>query len=104
MKVAIIDNYDSFTFNLVQLGLASARRILEMINTETELDENEAYRLAVEKVVASAGNTGPDPMTVGVPGNVPYVITAGAMSDNFTIDDFTFTWYFEPKVNISDSF
>jgi ATP-binding cassette subfamily B protein len=29
-----------FTFNLVQLGIASARRILEMINTETELDEN----------------------------------------------------------------
>jgi ATP-binding cassette subfamily B protein len=29
-----------FTFNLVQLGLASARRILELINAETELDEN----------------------------------------------------------------
>ena len=33
-----------FTFNLVQLGLASARRILEMINTETELDENPQRR------------------------------------------------------------
>jgi ATP-binding cassette subfamily B protein len=31
-----------FSFNLVQLGIASARRILEMINTETDLDENEA--------------------------------------------------------------
>jgi ATP-binding cassette, subfamily B, bacterial len=30
-----------FTFNLVQLGIASAERILELINTETELDENE---------------------------------------------------------------
>ena len=30
-----------FTFQLAQLGLASARRILELINTETELDENE---------------------------------------------------------------
>jgi ATP-binding cassette subfamily B protein len=30
-----------FTFNLVELGMASARRILEMINTETDLDENE---------------------------------------------------------------
>jgi ATP-binding cassette subfamily B protein len=29
-----------FTFNLVQIGLASARRILELINAETELDEN----------------------------------------------------------------
>ena len=31
-----------FTFNLVQLGVASAERILELINAETELDENEA--------------------------------------------------------------
>jgi ATP-binding cassette subfamily B protein len=31
-----------FAFNLLQLGFASARRILEMINTETNLDENEA--------------------------------------------------------------
>jgi ATP-binding cassette, subfamily B, bacterial len=31
-----------FTFDLVQLGIASARRILALVNTETELDENEA--------------------------------------------------------------
>jgi ATP-binding cassette subfamily B protein len=31
-----------FTFNLMQLGLASGERILQLINTETELDENEA--------------------------------------------------------------
>ena len=31
-----------FSFNLVQLGMASVERILELINTETELDENEA--------------------------------------------------------------
>jgi len=29
-----------FSFDLVQLGIAGARRILNMINTETELDEN----------------------------------------------------------------
>jgi len=29
-----------FSFDLVQLGIASARRILELVNTETELDEN----------------------------------------------------------------
>jgi len=27
-----------------------------------------------------AGNRGPDAMTVGVPGNIPYVITVGALS------------------------
>ena len=30
-----------FTFQLAQLGVASARRILELINAETELDENQ---------------------------------------------------------------
>ncbi|MCA9927501.1 MAG: ABC transporter ATP-binding protein [Anaerolineales bacterium] len=31
-----------FSFNLVQLGIASARRILELLNAKTNLDENEA--------------------------------------------------------------
>lgn len=35
-------------------------------------------------VVASAGNRGPSPMSIGVPGNNPYVITVGAMTDNYT--------------------
>ncbi len=30
-----------FSFNLIQLGIASAERILTIINTETELDQNE---------------------------------------------------------------
>lgn len=38
-------------------------------------------------VVASAGNKGPDPMTIGVPGNIPYIITVGAMTDNYTESD-----------------
>ena len=35
-------------------------------------------------VVAAAGNEGPTPMTIDVPGNVPYVITVGALTDNYT--------------------
>ncbi|MFC3121696.1 S8 family peptidase [Agaribacter flavus] len=35
-------------------------------------------------VVAAAGNSGPDAMTIGVPGNTPYVITVGAITDNKT--------------------
>jgi ATP-binding cassette subfamily B protein len=31
-----------FSFNLVQLGVAGARRILELMTTETELDENDS--------------------------------------------------------------
>lgn len=35
-------------------------------------------------VVAAAGNSGPDPMTVGSPGNLPYIITVGAVTDSWT--------------------
>jgi serine protease AprX len=38
-------------------------------------------------VVASAGNFGPTPQSIAVPGNTPYVITVGAMTDNFTPND-----------------
>ena len=38
-------------------------------------------------VIASAGNLGPDPMSITVPGNVPYVVTVGAMTDSYTPDD-----------------
>ena len=38
-----------FTFSLVQLGFAGARRILELINDETDLDENpKGYRGSME--------------------------------------------------------
>ena len=40
-------------------------------------------------VVVAAGNNGPDPMTIGVPGNNPYVITVGAFTDNFTPNDWS---------------
>ena len=35
-------------------------------------------------VVAAAGNGGPGPMSISVPGNNPYVITAGAFTDAYT--------------------
>ena len=40
-------------------------------------------------VITAAGNRGNSPMGVGVPGNVPYVITVGAVTDNYTPNDFT---------------
>ncbi|MBT8081850.1 MAG: S8 family peptidase [Gammaproteobacteria bacterium] len=45
-----------------------------------------AWRSAIF-VVAAAGNRGPQAMTIGVPGNVPYVMTVGAMTDSFTPSD-----------------
>ena len=34
-------------------------------------------------VIASAGNWGPAAQTIGVPGNTPYIITVGAMTDGY---------------------
>ena len=38
-------------------------------------------------VVAAAGNEGPEAMTIGSPGNLPYVITVGAVTDSWTVGD-----------------
>ncbi|HEY3344414.1 MAG TPA: S8 family serine peptidase [Anaerolineaceae bacterium] len=40
-------------------------------------------------VVTAAGNTGPNAMTIGVPGNAPYVITVGAFTDAYTPSDWS---------------
>ncbi len=40
-------------------------------------------------VVVASGNGGPAPMTIGVPGNNPYVITVGAFTDNYTPNDWS---------------
>ncbi len=35
-------------------------------------------------VIASAGNDGPEPLSIGVPANTPYIITVGTFTDNYT--------------------
>ena len=40
MSMRMVSFLSMFTFSLVQMGISSGRRILEMINTETEMDEN----------------------------------------------------------------
>jgi subtilisin family serine protease len=40
-------------------------------------------------VVVAAGNGGPNPMTIGVPANTPYVLTVGAFTDNYTPNDWS---------------
>jgi serine protease AprX len=40
-------------------------------------------------VVVAAGNEGPDALSIGVPGNNPYVITVGAFTDNYTPEDWS---------------
>jgi serine protease AprX len=40
-------------------------------------------------VIAAAGNGGPDPLTIGSPGNNPYAITVGAFTDHYTPADWS---------------
>jgi len=37
--------------------------------------------------VAAVGNSGPDPITIGAPANIPYIIGVGAYTDSWTPDD-----------------
>ncbi|MEM1114461.1 MAG: S8 family peptidase [Pseudomonadota bacterium] len=37
-------------------------------------------------VIAAAGNEGPEPMSIGSPGNLPYIITVGAITDSWTLN------------------
>lgn len=70
-----------FTFSLVELGLAGARRILELIEEETELDENkEGYaapirgEIAFENVTFRLNN---DPESIPVLKNVSFRAAPG---------------------------
>jgi len=40
-------------------------------------------------VIVAAGNSGPEPMSISVPGNNPYVITVGAFTDKYTPTDWS---------------
>ncbi len=78
----VVDNKDVHDIRVLNLSLSAPVRSHYW---EDPLNQAvmAAWRAGIV-VVASAGNTGPDPMTIGVPGNNPYVITVGAMSDGYS--------------------
>ncbi|MEJ2748135.1 MAG: S8 family peptidase, partial [Anaerolineae bacterium] len=81
----ILENKDEYNIRVVNLSLLAA------VNSPYWADPiNQAVEALWDAgivVVAAAGNAGADPMTIAVPGNDPFVITAGAFTDNFTPDD-----------------
>ncbi len=90
----VVDNQATYGIDVLNLSMAAAP-----LSYYWDDPLNQAVMAAWDAgivVVASAGNFGPAPMTIGVPGNVPYVITVGAMSDNFTpadgSDDILASW------------
>jgi subtilisin family serine protease len=81
----VVAHRDEFQIRVLNLSMSAP---VQSHYWEDPLDQAvmAAWRAGIV-VVVSAGNSGPAPMTVGVPGNVPYVITVGAMTDNYTPDD-----------------
>lgn len=77
----IVANKDVFDIRVLNLSFSATPR-----SQYWEDPLNQAVMRAWQAgivVIASAGNGGPDAMSIGVPGNVPYVITVVAMSDNY---------------------
>ena len=75
----VVANQDRYGIRVLNLSF-SAEPISYYWDDPLNQAVMNAWRMGIV-VVASAGNRGPDAMTIGVPGNVPYVITVGAMSD-----------------------
>jgi len=81
----VVDNREKYGIRILNLSFAAFPRWpywLDPINQAVM----RAWASGIT-VVAAAGNEGPDPMTVGSPGNLPYVITVGAVTDSWTPDD-----------------
>jgi serine protease AprX len=83
----VIENKDRYNIRVLNLSLYS------LVQSPYWADPlNQAVMRAWAEgivVVAAAGNGGPNPMTVSVPGNVPYVLTVGAFTDNYTPEDWS---------------
>ncbi|WP_170287405.1 S8 family peptidase [Halioglobus maricola] len=77
-----IDNQAKHNIRVLNLSFASRPRwpyFLDPVNQAVM----RAWQAGIV-VVAAAGNEGPEPMSVGSPGNLPYIITVGAVTDSWT--------------------
>lgn len=102
--VRVLDKFGVGTYETVILGLQwvlenQARYNIRIVNLSLVAPVQSAYwadplNQAVTQVwangitvVVAAGNSGPEAMSISVPGNNPYVITVGAFTDNYTPAD-----------------
>ena len=79
-----VDNREKYKIRVLNLSFSARPRwpyFLDPINQAVMRAWAEGIT-----VVAAAGNSGPEPMTVGSPGNLPYIITVGAVTDSWTAD------------------
>ena len=78
----VIDNREKYGIRILNLSFAQTPRW-----PYWEDPVNQAVMMAWESgivVVAAAGNEGPGAETIGSPGNIPYIITVGAVTDSWT--------------------
>ncbi len=78
----VIANKDAYSIDIMNLSLVATPQSPYWADPL-----NQAVMVAWSEgivVVAAAGNGGPEAMTIGVPGNNPYVISVGAFTDNYT--------------------
>lgn len=78
----VVDNRAKYNIRVLNLSFAARPRWpywLDPINQAVM----RAWQDGIV-VVAAAGNEGPEPMTIGAPGNLPYIITVGAYTDSWT--------------------
>lgn len=78
----VVDNREKYNIRVLNLSFAQTPRWRYW-----EDPVNQAVMRAWASgiaVVASAGNEGPEPQTIGSPGNLPYIITVGAVTDSWT--------------------
>ena len=79
----VVDNREKYQIRVLNLSFAARPRWhywLDPINQAIM----RAWAAGIT-VVAAAGNEGPEPMTIGSPGNLPYIITVGAVTDSWTL-------------------
>lgn len=81
----VVENKEKYDIRVLNLSFASRPRWPYWLDPI-----NQAVMRAWAKgivVIAAAGNEGPEPMSVGSPGNLPYIITVGATTDSWTPTD-----------------
>ena len=88
-----IENKEKYNIDVISMSLGGP---------VTQSSKTDPVSLAAEKATAAgiitvvaAGNDGPNPKTIGTPGNAENVITIGAMDDKGTVsrEDDTLAWF-----------
>lgn len=78
----VLDNHKSYNIRVLNVSLAATPRF----DYWDDPINQAVFKLwqAGITVIAAAGNDGPEYSTIGSPGNNPYVITVGAVTDSWT--------------------